>query len=970
MAKIVGIDLGTTYSAVSVWDEKRQQPVIIPNLRGAYTTPSVVSLNDAGEVIVGEDAKQNLVFNPTNTVSQIKREMGRDFKVTMGGKSYNPQTISAFILRYLKLCAESYLGEPVHDAVISVPAYFTEVQHAATRDAGRIAGLNVHRVINEPTAAAVAFSVNRQVARGDNKMYAVFDLGGGTFDVSIIDITAEDITVLGTGGDPRLGGQDMDEQVMRWALQQIWTKYGADFSEDEAVRRRLMLEAEEIKKRLVIADLTDLNVPFMALIDGRPLNVRLPITRTVFEGLIQSIVERALVCLDAAVVSAETANNIGWRDLDGLLLVGGPTRLPIIRRMIRERWQERCPGRNLEIRCDVNPDEVVALGAAIVAGSLVPIGHPPEAVEEMALEKLEQVKREQAAATESAVPSVQIYDVTGHSLGIAVEGVKLQRIINKETVIPITQAQAGFTNAADFTDELLVEVYQGEEDFVAANTKVGEVRITGLEKLPRGQHVLEVKFTLDVSGTLSTVCTDLRTRKTYEGSFKFDGITRMDAESIRRNREEVEKLMAGAYKAPGAPPAGPAAPAAEPMPPMPAAAGPAALTALPVDSIPKCWRGTWDTAKAKLAGLPPAKQAKLIGEMNAFAHAMAGGNADTIEERAYSLQDTIYDVIATVDEGDTSPAGESAATSSSILVPPEVDLKSVCSAHGGPIAQSESDPVSCTVFAPPAVGVGQSCMVQVFAHVPEREAEAGEMAREMDAQAVRRAFRSLETPVTRGTRLTFELIAPGLVVDEPIQGFKWGGHTEAVQFGVTVPAGRAPGNLVATVIVAADSVPVGQVKFLLAVVPAEAHPDVGKLQPAGEQARRYRTAFVSYASRDRAKVLARVQMLRPLGIRFFQDVLDLEPGERFGRELFRHIDECDLFLLFWSRAARESEWVLAEVRYALARKGDDEMAPPDVMPVIIEGPPVVEPPPELAHLHFNDRLVYFLAAEEGKVSTA
>lgn len=646
MAKIVGIDLGTTYSAVSVWDEKRQQAVIIPNLRGTYTTPSIVSLNDAGEVIAGEDAKQNFLRNPDNTISQIKREMGRDFKVTMGGKTYNPQTISAFILNYLKRCAENHLGEPVYDAVITVPAYFDEVQHTATRDAGRIAGLNVHRVINEPTAAAIAYGVKSGLQPGENKVYAVYDLGGGTFDVSIICITADDIKVVGTGGDPRLGGLDMDEEMMKWALRQIKNKHNVDLAGDEAVRRRLKVEAEDVKKRLVQMQATELNVPYLTMINGQPLSPLLPITRAQYEGLIMRLLEKSMACLEEAVASAEKTNDYGWGDLHGVLLVGGPTRLPIIRKMLADKLKEKCPGREFEIKSDLNPDEVVALGAAIVAGGLVPIGHPPELVEEMAPEQLEQVKKEQAAATESGVPKVKIYDVTGHSLGIAVEGVKFHPIIAKESVIPITQSQAGFTNAADFTTELLVEVYQGEEEYVAANTKVGEVRIQGLEPLPRGQHVLEVKFTLDASGTLSTVCTDLRTRRIYEGSFKFDGITRMDEDTIKKNRELVMQAMAGAYGAPGGTPAG-TPPATQPQPPAPGPAQPGAtapVSGLSPEKIPASWNAVWEKAKALAGSLPPDKQARLVEAMNGFAQAVAGGNADAIEDKAYILQDTIYEV--------------------------------------------------------------------------------------------------------------------------------------------------------------------------------------------------------------------------------------------------------------------------------------------------------------------------------------
>ncbi len=318
MAKVVGIDLGTTYSAVSVWDERLQSPIIIPNLRGQYTTPSVVSINDVGKVIVGEDAKNSLWTAPENTVSEIKREMGNDFKVTIRGQVYNPQTISAFILRYLKICAEEYLGEPVHDAVVTVPAFFREVQKSATRDAGRIAGLNVHRLINEPTAAAIAYGVG-EIEVGVEKLFAVYDLGGGTFDVSIIKITPDDITVIGTGGEPRLGGLDMDELVMKWTLREIKTKYGVDLIDDNRARKRLKLEVEDIKKLLIIHEKATLNIPFLTVLDDQPLNVNLEISRKQFNKLITFLLKGTLRILKEAVASAEQYNQQGWEDLDGIL---------------------------------------------------------------------------------------------------------------------------------------------------------------------------------------------------------------------------------------------------------------------------------------------------------------------------------------------------------------------------------------------------------------------------------------------------------------------------------------------------------------------------------------------------------------------------------------------------------------------------------------------------------------------------
>ena len=654
MAKIIGIDLGTTYSAVSVWDSKKKMPVMIPNLQGSYTTPSVVSLNDAGEVIVGEDAKRNYHLNPANTVWQIKREMGSDFKVTMGGKTYNPQTISAFILRYLKISAEKYLGEPVHDAVITVPAYFNEVQHSATRDAGVIAGLNVHRLINEPTAAAIAYGVKSGLEPGARKIYAVYDLGGGTFDISIIDTTAEDITVVGTGGDPRLGGLDMDEEMAKWTLRQIKAKQGLDLHGDEAVRRRLMLEVEGVKKRLVVSESTDLIVPFLAIVDGKPFNLKLTITRPQYEMLIQKLLDRSLVCLDEAVASSQKTNGLGWTDLDGVLLVGGPTRLQRIRDMLKERFRERftesgCPDRPFEIKCDLNPDEVVALGAAITAGmpNMVPIGKPPEVVEKMGAQEIKRLVEEkrEGGADAAGAPEIMIFDVTGHSLGIAAVDdkglVRFHRIIDKDANIPITMAHSPFTNAADFTTELLVQVFQGESENVELNTKIGEVRVSNLVAMPRGQQMLEVKFTLDESGTLSTICTDLRTNKTYEGTFKFDGITRMSKDEIDARRRVVADAMAA--KSGGAP-AGKGGQEGQAPPPGPGAAAPISLEDFPVEQVPADWKGYWAMGRDLYQKLDPEKQRRLALAMNDFADALKGGSAEAIEAKGYIMQDTIVEV--------------------------------------------------------------------------------------------------------------------------------------------------------------------------------------------------------------------------------------------------------------------------------------------------------------------------------------
>ncbi len=678
MAKIIGIDLGTTYSAVSLWDEKQQKPVIIPNLRGNSTTPSVVSINESNEVIVGEDAKQNLVAAPNDTISQVKREMGNDLKVIIKGQEHNPQTISAFILSYLKTCAEKYLSEPVHDAVITVPAYFKEVQKSATRDAGLIAGFNVQRIINEPTAAAIAYGVNKKGDEdGDNdNTYAVYDLGGGTFDVSIIEISSKDVSVVGTGGDSRLGGLDMDEAVMKWALRKIKEKYKVDLSNNEEAKRRLKSEAEDIKRSLVVAENSTLNIPYLAIIDNKPLSVVLEISRPQFNLLIKPLISRSLRCLDDAMASAKEKNEKEWEDLDGIMLVGGPTRLHIINEMLVDKLKNKLSERLEElkkegiedelkediekkiesvekmVKADLNPDEVVAMGASIVAGGLKPIGQPPEKVETMTSEQIEESKEQADENTE--VPQVDIYDVTPHSLGIAVEGKKFHKIIEKESVIPVTMKHGPFANAADYTTELMFEVYQGEEEFVAANTKIGEVMIQGLQPMKKGEQIFEVKFHLDINGILSTICTDLRTKRDYEGKFKFnakEGIIHMSADDIRKNREKNEAQMSSGISQEEAPVSNTADSSyqATTSSQTETKSDEEALekTTIPdidENAIPEDWRDYWLLGKEKMNTLDESKKGKLTKAMAEFAGAVLKGDINEIEDKAYLLQDELVSV--------------------------------------------------------------------------------------------------------------------------------------------------------------------------------------------------------------------------------------------------------------------------------------------------------------------------------------
>jgi len=508
MAKSIGIDLGTIYTKIAIWDDRRQQAVIIPNRHGMGITPSVIGLDEAGEVVVGMEAERSAFLRPAHTVQYIKRELGDDCRVTLGDRVYDPPTLTAFILKYLKASAEDYLGEPVRDAVIAIPAV-SDVRHlAAFREAGRLAGLHVHRLVADTTAAAIALKLRFGGAEVCGPALLV-DLGGGMVSVSAVDLADDCIAVVGTGGELRLGGLDMDEQMMKWALRQIRAKHSVNLAGDEAARRRLLAEAEIVKRQLAAAEAAELNVPFLTVIDGRPLSVKLSITRAQYQELIQPLLARLVTCLDEAMAGAERADAFGWSDLTAVYILGGPTRLPMVRQWLHDALSERCGGRVPSIRNDLNPEETVAHGAAIVAGGRVTIGAP---------QHQEPVG---SAAEEGAPPLFGVVEVVTarHSVGFAVAEGKFKTLIPRGTTLPVTRCLPVLSGMTMFTTDLVVELFQGEEDYVAADTKIGELRIAELDPHACRFNPMEVAITLDVSGNISAVCTDLRTRKTYPCTF-------------------------------------------------------------------------------------------------------------------------------------------------------------------------------------------------------------------------------------------------------------------------------------------------------------------------------------------------------------------------------------------------------------------------------------------------------------------
>ncbi len=517
MSKIIGIDLGTTNSCVAVLENG--EPVVITNAEGARTTPSVVSFSKDGERIVGQVAKRQAVTNSARTVRSIKREMGSDYKVTIDGKSYTPQQISAMILTKLKNDAEAYLGEKVTDAVITVPAYFNDAQRQATKDAGTIAGLNVRRIINEPTAAALAYGVDKE----QSQKVMVFDLGGGTFDVSIIDMGDGVQEVLATAGNNRLGGDDFDQRIIDWMADAFKAENGVDLRNDPTALQRLKESAEKAKIELSSMSQTSINIPFISANQNGPMHLDMTLTRGKFEELTQDLVEKT----NGPVRQALKDAGLQPSDLDKVLLVGGSTRMPAVQESVKKIM-------GMEPFKGINPDECVALGAAIQAGVL-----------------------------NNEYTGVVLLDVTPLSLGIETEGGINTRIISRNTTIPTKQSQI-FSTAADGQTSVEIHVLQGERDFAKDNKTLGLFRLDGIAPAPRGIPQIEVTFNIDANGIVHVSAKDLGTGKetniTIQSSSNMskDDIDRavkdaeQYAESDKKRREEVENKNAAdtvAYQA-------------------------------------------------------------------------------------------------------------------------------------------------------------------------------------------------------------------------------------------------------------------------------------------------------------------------------------------------------------------------------------------------------------------------------------
>ena len=571
MSKIIGIDLGTTNSCVAVMEGG--EPVVIANAEGARTTPSVVAFTKNGERLVGQVAKRQAVTNPDRTVISIKRDMGTDRKVSIDGHNYTPPEISAMILQKLKADAESYIGSPVTEAVITVPAYFTDAQRQATKDAGRIAGLDVKRIINEPTAAALAYGLDK----GDAHKILVYDLGGGTFDVSLMEVGDGIFEVLATAGNNRLGGDDFDQRLIDYIAEEFKRENGIDLRQDRMALQRLKEAAEKAKIELSGMMSTNVNLPFITADATGPKHLDVTISRAKFNELTADLVEKTVGPMNQAMRDAGVTS----KDIDKVILVGGSTRIPAVQEAV-----QRITGK--EPFKGINPDECVAVGAAIQGGVLG-----------------------------GDVKDIVLLDVTPLSLGIETLGGVFTRLIERNTTIPVKQTQV-FSTAADGQTSVDIHVLQGEREMAAYNKTLGRFQLTGIAPAPRGVPQIEVTFDIDANGIVHVSAKDLGTGK--EQSIAITASSNMSEEEIEKAVKEAEQFAAEDKKNKEQ-----------------------AETFNQADQLIYQTEKTMNDAGDKL---DPADKSRLESELNTFKQVRQGNNADEIKSAMENFSKAVQDIFA------------------------------------------------------------------------------------------------------------------------------------------------------------------------------------------------------------------------------------------------------------------------------------------------------------------------------------